>query len=193
MELKERGKALEDQFFQKEEAQKLHALRDKQEREERIDALRTASGMDDLDVLGKLVDIGISPTTIAAMSLAPLIEVAWADGSMDDRERQAILQGAQGKGIEDNSPALELLEGWLAKRPGPELFRAWKAYIESLSSELTAEQLKILKRQVVDRARGVAESAGGFLFGTFGRVSAEEKAVIEKLEAVFDKRGAAAE
>ena len=49
--------------------------------------------------------------------------------------------------------------------------------------------MPVLKRQVIDRARAVAESAGGFLFGTFGRVSEEEKAVLAKLEAVFDKRG----
>lgn len=193
MKLQDRGKALEDQFFQKEEQEKLQALKAKQEKGERKAALRTASGMDDDKVLDRLVEIGISAGTIAAVSLVPLVEVAWADGSMEDRERDAILQGAKGKGIEEDSPSYELLQAWLAKRPGPELFDAWAAYIEALDAELTAGQLEILKRQVIDRARAVAEAAGGFLFGTFGRVAPEEKAMIEKLEAVFDKRAARAE
>ena len=192
MRLEDRGKALEDQFFQKQEAAKLEALKDKKEREERKQALRSASGMDNDEVLERLVEIGISAGTMAAVSLVPLVEVAWADGTMDDRERDAIVQGAQGKGIEETSPAYEVLLGWLSKRPGPELFEAWSAYIDALDQELTAEQVKILKRQVIDRARGVAEAAGGFLFGTFGRISGEEKAVLEKLEAVFDKRAASA-
>ncbi len=191
MELKDRGKALEEQFFQKEEHRKLEALREKKEREQRKDALRAASGMDDDAVLERLVNIGISTATLSAVSLVPLVEVAWADRNLDDREKTAILHGAKGKGIEEGSAAYELLEGWLTKRPGPELFQAWSSYIDALDKELTSAQLEILKRQVIDRARGVAESAGGFLYGTFGRVSAEEKAALDRIAAVFDRHGAA--
>lgn len=193
MELKDRGKALEEQFFQKEEHRKLEALREKKEREERKDALRAASGMDDDGVLERLVDIGITTATLSAVSLVPLVEVAWADRNLDEREKNAILHGARGKGIEEGSAAYGMLEGWLSKRPGPELFEAWSSYIDALDKELTGAQLEILERQVVDRARGVAESAGGFLYGTFGRVSTEEKAALERIAAVFARRGASAE
>jgi hypothetical protein len=190
VELHDRGKALEEQFFQKEEAKKIAARKEQREKDERKEELKTASGMDDDAVLERLVEIGISAKTIAAVSLVPLVEVAWADGSMDAREREAILHGAKGKGIEEDSEAYQLLNAWLDKKPGTELFEAWSSYIGALDQELTAGQLEILKRQVIDRARGIAESAGGFLFGTFGRISEEEKKAIERLEAVFDRRAA---
>jgi hypothetical protein len=191
VELKDRGRALEDQFFQKEEAKKIADLRDKKAKLETKEALRTASGLDDDGVLDRLVEIGISAKTLAAVSLVPLVVVAWADGEMDKREEEAILHGAKGKGIEEGSDAYELLSTWLKRKPGNDLFDAWAGYIEALDHALTGEQLKVLKRQVIDRARAVAESAGGFLFGAIGRVSSEEKDAIAKLEAVFDRRAGA--
>ncbi|HUH05651.1 MAG TPA: hypothetical protein VML75_26840 [Kofleriaceae bacterium] len=188
MELKDRGRALEDQFFQQEEARKLASLKEKKDKEATKAALRTSSGLDDDDVLERLVEIGISPNTLAAVSLVPLVVVAWADGTVDKREEEAILHGAKGKGIEEGSEAYALLSKWLTRKPGEELFEAWAGYIEALDQALTSEQLKILKRQVIDRARAVAESAGGYLFGTIGRVSTEEKDAIARLEAVFDRR-----
>ena len=188
--LKDRGKALEEQFFQQEEAKKIAARKVEREKKERKEELKTASGMDDDAVLDRLVEIGISAKTIAAVSLVPLVEVAWADGQMDQRERDAILQGAKGKGIEEDSEAYKLLNAWLDKKPGKDLFDAWAGYIDALNEELTDGQLEILKRQVIDRARGIAESAGGFLFGTFGRVSAEEKEAIEDRLEAFDRRAA---
>jgi hypothetical protein len=188
VELKDRGRALEDQFFQKEEAKKIADLREKKAKAETKEALRTASGLDDDAVLDRLVEIGISSSTLAAVSLVPLVVVAWADGEVDKREEEAILHGAAGKGIEEDSDAFKLLSSWLKRKPGSELFDAWASYIEALDEALTAEQLAVLKRQVIDRARAVAESAGGYLFGAIGRVSAEEKDVIARLEAVFDRR-----
>jgi hypothetical protein len=54
--LKDRGKALEDEFFRKEEAKQLAALKDKKDRAEQRKALAAASGMTDEAVLDKLID-----------------------------------------------------------------------------------------------------------------------------------------
>ena len=184
MDLKDRERALENQFFQKEEAKKIAALREVQEKAETKAGLRTASGIDDDGVLDKLVEIGISAETVAAVSLVPLVHVAWADEQIQDNERDAILQGAHGKGIEEGSGAYELLAGWLKEKPGEELFAAWSGYIEALEEQLTAEQLQIVRRQVIDRARAVAAAAGGFL--GFKRISDSEERALARLEAAFD-------
>src|SRR6476660_1945597 len=107
--LEERGKALENQFYEKENAQKLDTQSSK-------DELRKASGMTDDTVLEKLVALGLRGNTIAALSLVPLIQVAWADGKIQDNERTAILQGAHGKGLEKGTPGYELLQTWLQKK-----------------------------------------------------------------------------
>src|SRR4029078_2655824 len=131
--------------------------------------LRKASGMSDDAVLDQLVALGLRGNTIAALSLVPLIHVAWADGAIQDNERTAILQGAHGKGLEEGSDGYELLQSWLKRRPGDELFTAWEAYIKSLAAQLNDEQNRLLRNQIVGFAKLVATAAGGIL--GFGKVS----------------------
>jgi hypothetical protein len=181
--LEERGKALEDQFYEKENAEKLTTMKGKLDSQRTKDELRKASGMSDDAVLDKLVHLGLRGNTIAALSLVPLIAVAWADGEIQDNERVSILQGAHGKGLEQGSDGYELLQGWLAKRPNDELFTAWEAYIKALASQLNDEQNRLLKNQIVGFAKMVAASAGGIL--GFGKVSASEEKVLAKIEAAF--------
>src|SRR5437763_2479063 len=56
--------------------------------------LRKASGMTDPALLDQLVALGMTGKTVAALSLVPLIWVAWADGVIQDNERTAILHAA---------------------------------------------------------------------------------------------------
>jgi hypothetical protein len=181
--LEERGRALENQFYEKENQEKLHVMKDKLDAQRSKDELRKASGMSDEAVLDKLVTLGLRANTIAALSLVPLIQVAWADGEIQDNERTAILQGAHGKGLEQGTGGYELLQTWLAKRPNDELFTAWEAYIKALAAQLNDEQNRLLRNQIVGFAKLVATSAGGIL--GFGKVSQTEERVLARIESAF--------
>lgn len=183
--LEERGRALEDQFYEKENQEKLAAMKEKLDEQRSKDELRKASGMSDEAVLDQLVALGLRANTIAALSLVPLIQVAWADGTIQDNERTAILQGAHGKGLEEGTDGYELLQSWLKKQPGNELFTAWEAYIKALAAQLNDEQNRLLKNQIVGFAKMVAAAAGGIL--GFGKVSATEEAVLHRIEAAFQR------
>src|SRR5215467_1011244 len=183
--LEERGRALENQFYEKENQEKLAAMKHKLDAQRTKDELRKASGMTDDAVLDQLVELGLRGNTIAALSLVPLIQVAWADGAIQDNERTAILQGAHGKGLEEGSDGYELLQSWLARAPGEELFMAWEAYIKALASQLNDEQNRLLKNQIVGFAKLVATAAGGIL--GFGKVSASEEKVLHRIEAAFHR------
>jgi hypothetical protein len=181
--LEERGRALENQFYEKENQTKLAQMKTKLDSQQTKDELRKASGMSDDAVLDKLVTLGLRGNTIAALSLVPLIQVAWADGEVQDNERVAILQGAHGKGLEQGTDGYELLQSWLKRRPGDELFGAWEAYIKALAAQLNDEQNRLLKNQIVGFAKMVAAAAGGIL--GFGKVSASEEKVLHRIEAAF--------
>jgi hypothetical protein len=183
--LEERGRALEDQFFEKENAAKLAAMKGKMDAQQSREDLRKASGMTDDAVLDKLVTLGLKANTIAALSLVPLIAVAWADGSIQDNERTAILQGAHGKGLEQGTDGYNLLQGWLATKPSGDLMDAWEAYIKTLSAQLNEEQNRLLKNQIVGFAKMVAAAAGGIL--GFGKVSGDEEKILERIEAAFPR------
>ena len=130
-------------------------------------------------------DAQVDIKKIAALSLVPLIEVAWADGEIQSNERTAILQGAHGKGLEQGTDGYELLESWLKKRPAPALLDAWEGYIKALASQLNDEQNRLLKNQIVGFAKMVAASAGGFL--GIGKVSASEEKVLSRIESAFNR------
>lgn len=186
--MQERGKSLEEAFFKKQHAEQLEKLRRKQAQAEAREALAAASGIsDDTELLDRLAALGIRAETLAALTLIPLVEVAWADGKMDANERNAILRGAESSGIEPGSPSHVLLEIWTRDRPAPELMASWKGYIGALAGELSADQRWHLEEKIVGRARSVAESAGGFL-GLGRKVSAEEERVLGELERAFGSR-----
>lgn len=183
--LEERGRALENQFYEKENQEKLAAMKHQLDSQGTREELRKASGMTDEKVLDKLVGLGLRGNTIAALSLVPLIQVAWADGKIQDNERTAILQGAHGKGLEQGTAGYELLQTWLKTKPPIELGEAWEAYIKALGGQLNDEQNRLLKNQIVGFAKMVAAAAGGFL--GIGRISADEEKVLQRIEAAFQR------
>ena len=83
-----RGKALEDVFFAKEAEDLRKARRDEEAAVNRKAELSASSGINDDTVLDQLIALNISSNTLTALSLVPLVEVAWADGSMDEDEAQ---------------------------------------------------------------------------------------------------------
>jgi hypothetical protein len=183
--LEERGRALENQFYEKENKDKLAAMKSKLDAQQSREDLRKASGMTDDKVLDNLVGLGLRSNTIAALSLVPLIEVAWADGEIQENERNAILQGAHGKGLEQGTDGYELLQTWLKSKPTGALFEAWEGYIKALASQLNDEQNRLLKNQIVGFAKMVAASAGGFL--GIGKVSGSEEKALARIESAFNR------
>ena len=136
-------------------------------------------------MLGQLVDLDVSSETLAALSLVPLIAVAWADGSLDAKERQAVLAAAEQLGLETKHPGYQLLERWLKQKPDKKLLAAWKGYAATLSQTLSEAAKEALKEELLGRGRAVAEAAGGLL-GFGNKVSKSEQAVLDDLERAFD-------
>jgi hypothetical protein len=122
--------------------------------------------------------------TVAAISLTPLVEVAWADGKLDSKERTAVLKAASDYGLKKTDVSYLLLQGRLGERPGQELLETWKAYVKLLSKALDKDTLSTLRGEIMARARQVAEASGGIL-GLGAKVSKVELAVLDDLEQAF--------
>ncbi len=182
--LHDRGKAMEDLFFHDVDQKLLHQLKADAEADQNRESLMKATGIHDADVIQHLADQGISVETLASIGLIPLVAVAWADGKMEDNEREAVLKAAAESGIDKSNCCYELILRWLNNKPSDELVASWKEYIGALREPLDATALNQIKISILDRAKRVADSAGGFL-GVHS-TSASEKAVIEDLESAFD-------
>jgi hypothetical protein len=114
----------------------------------------------------------------------PLVLVAWADGTIDDKERAAVLKAAAEGHVAEGSAGHELLAGWLKQKPPAALFETWSAYTKAIAGPLDAAHRAGLRDELLGRAKRVAESAGAFL-GLGSAVSSTEAAVLQKLEAAF--------
>jgi tellurite resistance protein len=182
--LGDRRKALEDSFFAKQDAKLRRELLEKETLNVRKAALSEVSGISDDAVLEHLIALDIGPDALTALTLVPLIEVAWADGNVDAHERDAILEAASSAGLGKGSPSARLLEGWLQERPAPDVLAAWKEYVSALLVTLSADAKEALKKDLLGRAHAVAEAAGGFM-GLGNKVSKSEQAVLEDLESIF--------
>ena len=181
----ERGKAIENLFFAEADQKLLDKLKQELASEESRDALAAASGITDVAVLDKLLANQITPATLTCVGLIPLVAVAWADGVMQDGEKNAILQAADIAGVKMDTSGYETLEKWLRVKPESELLDSWKAYIAAVKSNLDPAALTQLKQSIMERAESVAEAAGGFL-GLGNKVSDSERKVLDELSAAFD-------
>lgn len=180
------GQALEEAFFADKNRALLANLRDRLGREDLRATLRDAAGPIDEETFTILVDQGIRPETLIALKLVPLVAVCWANGVVEPEERELVLQSAAKQGLVPGVPGYELLEGWLESRPDDVLFTAWKRYIHAMTLKADPATTHALKKEILKTSREVAEAAGK-LFGYFLGTSAEEKAVIHKIETAFER------
>ncbi len=179
-----RRRALEESFFARRNNQLLEQLRSEAAVAERLQQLATVSGIEDSATLQQFLEADIQPETFAAVSLIPIVQVAWSDGKLDDKERSSILTAAAEQGLGESGPAHQLLEDWLTNQPGGDLLEAWKDYIRALCETLTAETKENLQTQIITRARLVAEATGGIL-GLGNKISTSEQGVLDELSAAF--------
>src|SRR5262249_14868488 len=115
--------------------------------------------------------------------LVPVVAVAWADGSVDERERAAILEAAERNGVAPGGPGHALLESWLATQPPPELLETWSHYTRAICAGLSAADRQWLASFVLQRVRAVARTSGGLL-GLLS-VSRSEQELIDHIEKQF--------
>jgi hypothetical protein len=173
-----------DSVFHKREQYIVEAFCERLEQLERRQQLAHVSGIRDEAFLDRLLGLGITAESLAALGLVPLVCVAWADGEVAARERERIVALAQAAGIEPQNGRYPLLEHLLKRRPAPEMVAAWQDYIKQLREMMSAEDLETLRLEILNRAGEVARASGGLL-GFGDRVSPAEQAVLAQLEQAF--------
>ncbi len=181
--MKRSAKAMEESFFARENEKLLQKLRREAESEKKRQSFREILQIDNEAVLDRLVEMDLTAETIMAFTVIPLVEVAWADGSISSGEKKAVLKAAAERGIEEGTTNHQLLMNWLDRKPEPKLFEVWKHYVRDLCAGLDPAIADAVRERVVTRTTAVAEAAGGFL--GLNRISDEERAVLAQVEAAF--------
>jgi hypothetical protein len=182
--LARKARLLEDEFFAKRDALLIKKLQELERMERTRAALSEVSGITNDTVLKHLMELEIHPDLLATLALVPLVEVAWADGSIHEDERKAILEGSTRLGMGPASVDYVLLEEWLKQKPPEKMLTAWVTYIRGLCEVISPAERDEIRTTFLTRAREIADAAGGLL-GLTSRISKKEEAMLKQLEAAF--------
>src|SRR3954469_21067971 len=136
----DREKAMEEAYFRNEDARLLGKLRQKAHLDDIGLALAEALQVNNPDLLLRARSLGITLETAAALMLAPLVQVAWAGGSVTKPEHDAVLRISRAGGVTPESSSYAELEEWLKERLSDELFDTAVEVIKAGFSVLPPEE-----------------------------------------------------
>lgn len=184
---KDRERGLEEEFFRKSDAKLIEKMRDKAMLDEVVAELAKVLQVENPELLRRVIDLGINRSTGSALVLAPLVQVAWAEGKVTDKERETVLRLAAGRGVEKGSPAGAQLLAWLDQRPDDAVFQAAIETIKAGLSHLPSNEREERIANIVQACREVSEASGGLAkaLGVGSGVSTEEQSVLDVVTAAL--------
>jgi tellurite resistance protein len=184
--LKERGKGSEADYFRKQDAKLLEKMRERASLDEVATALAAKLRVDDAELVRRLQQLGITHETGTAILLAPLVQVAWAEGRVSEAERATVLEIAESRGLEPKSHAYKRVVEWLHQRPSDEIFHLAMEVMKAGFSVLPPAEREESIKGLVAACRRVAQASGGGLGRLLGMgdgTSGDEAAVLEAISA----------
>lgn len=133
--------------------------------------------MTDAELAEALKALGMDAASWRALPLLPLVQVAWADGAVQEAERELILSLADRRyHIEEEG--MRMLRNWLHHPPSPAYVARGREILLALCEREDRDSQERLQ-DVISFAKDVARAAGGF-FG-FGSIAANEASAIDAI------------
>lgn len=181
----DRARGLEEEYFRKREQDLIDKLRNRAAAEAELHRLGEQAGVADEEILQDLKDLGYTPETVLLLHLVPLVQMAWADGAVSERERALIIDAARARGVEAGSAADRQLADWLKSRPSERLFeRTLRAIRAFLQARPEAER-DASEHELLSYCTAIAAASGGVL--GFHAISAAERAVLARLSSELER------
>ena len=181
----ERERILEEEYFRRKEKEIIDKMRRNAQAEAQRRQLAEQAGVADEEVLRDLQALGYTPETLMLLYLVPLLQTAWAEGSVSSKERDLIVQAARSRGIEAGSPADAQLNLWLTERPSEELFQRTLRVIGTILQSRSPEERASSERDLLSLCTAIAAASGGIV--GFGAVSEDERRILTQITQEFEK------
>jgi hypothetical protein len=187
----ERSRKSEDDYFRRKEQELIDKLRETTEAEAHRKGLAEAVGLENEQILDVLHEMGFDRATVVVLFLVPLLQVAWSDGSISDRERTLILEAAHAHGVKEGTPAHAKVTEWLAARPPEQTFERALRVIRDLMIFQSTDARQAITGRLMDACERIAAASGGFL-GLGSKISPEEAAVMKRVASEIERAHAEA-
>ena len=173
-------KSRENAYFQKKELELIEEGRRQAKLEADRRYLGEAAGVTDPELLEDLKHLGFTSETVMLLHLVPLVQMAWIDGHVSNRETQQVLKASQQSGISEGSLAYLQLRGWLHHRPPDQFFQKTLRVIERRLKALPQEEQKLKRRELMIHCTAVA-SAAGCTWGIGSKICRAEQRLLKQI------------
>ena len=177
--LGDRRRTQEEEYFQRREQELIAQLQQRARAEATRGRLAERTGVADQAILRDLEMLGFTPDTVMLLHLVPLLQVAWAEGGVSDREHALIIEAARARGVEAGSAAESQLAMWLTTRPSADFFEGTLRVIAAILQTRSSEEREASRRDLLSYCTAIASASGGIL--GLGRVSPEEHRVLARI------------
>lgn len=168
---------LEEEYFRKRNQELLDKIHQQQALEAEREHMAVMIGVHDQVALDELQKLGFHEDTLQLLHIVPLIQVAWAEGSIAEYERDRILQFAFIQGIAPGSTAFQQLTSWLSEKPSEHFFESALHAISIVFEALPPEQRELSRKNLINYCNQIAASVGRRLL-VLPEVPKEERMII---------------
>ena len=151
---------LEEEYFRKKDFTLLEKLKSVFQQTIDKESIRKTTGITNEALLDGLVAMQLDGELMRAFQLYPLVEIAWADGDLSEREVTSVLAEGAKQGLHPGSRAYRRLEDRLRTGPDPETRKIWFLYAEELKRVLSPQELDTFRTDLLERARGIVAATG---------------------------------
>jgi hypothetical protein len=182
----ERGRALEEEYFHRKQKELVDMMRRVAAADETHRDLIARTGLEDPEMLQELEALGFTPETVGLLPMMPVVEMAWASGSVTDAERKLVIELARSRGIQEGSVADSQLTKWLGQRPSTDVFTRARHLVRAMLTLVGHAEGALSPDELVKYCEAVASASGGIL--GLHRISADERALLTTIEAEFQKQ-----
>jgi len=158
--LGDREKAMEADYFRKENERLLEKLRQGAKLDDIAKALGEKLQVDNQELLARIRGLDLTREAAPALFLTPLVQVAWAEGSVGNREREAVLRLARERDVEEGSPTYLQLVEWLKVRPSDAVFDVGLEVIKYGLAVLPPREMEERIVRLIDACHEVAAASG---------------------------------
>jgi tellurite resistance protein len=176
----------EEDYFRKQDLELLERMRKSAAADQARKELGDRSGLHDPELVKELEQLGFSPDTLSLLPLVPVLQVAWAEGSVSPEERKLIVDLARARGVAEGSAADGQLREWLAHRPPQNVFTRAGRLISAMIAAGSAEMHDLTADDLVKYCENIATASGGIL--GLGKISAEERAALSQIQGALKAR-----
>jgi hypothetical protein len=176
----------EEDYFRRQDRELIERMRKAAAADSARGPLEAQTGIHDPELLRDIAALGFTADTVGLLPLVPILQVAWAEGSVSAAERKLILDVARHRGITEGSAADKQLAEWLAHKPSADVFARADRLVAAMLAAHAGPTHDLTADDLLKYCETIAHASGGIL--GLGKVSHAERAAIEEVHKALKNR-----